>query len=215
MARREPEPVPGRITITRDTNSLVMPRCPYCGIAKPALVRISTGNNLATTDYSGATKRSWHLFKCTTCGNVVLVGANEAGLITELLPDSESVPEEIPDRPRQYLSQAIESRHAPAGAIMLAASAVDSMLKIRGYEEGSLYSRIDKAAVDHLLTVEMAQWAHEVRLDANDQRHADTTADLPTEADAKRAIDFVMALGEVLFVLPARVARGRKDAEAK
>ena len=51
---------------------------------------------------------------------------------------------------------------------MLAASAVDSMLKEKGYKDGSLYKRIEQAAGDHLITAEMASWAHEVRLDAND-----------------------------------------------
>ena len=91
---------------------------------------------------------------------------------------------------------------------MLAASAVDAMLKQRGLTEGSLYSRIEKAAEQHLITGEMTKWAHAVRLDANDQRHADEAAQLPTEADAQRSIDFAAALAEILFVLPARVERG-------
>jgi hypothetical protein len=115
---------------------------------------------------------------------------------------------ELPERPRTFLSQAKESLHAPAGAVMLAASAVDAMLKQRGLTEGSLYSRIEKAAAEHLITEEMAQWAHAVRLDANDQRHADEAATLPTESDAQRSIDFAVALGDILFVLPARVERG-------
>jgi hypothetical protein len=95
---------------------------------------------------------------------------------------------------------------------MLAASSLDSMLKVKGYTTGSLYSRIDEAAKNHLITEEMAAWAHEVRLDANDQRHADDTADLPSQKDANKAIEFAQALAEFLFVLPARVARGRKSA---
>lgn len=51
---------------------------------------------------------------------------------------------------------------------MLAASAVDALLKLKGYTAGSLYARIEKAAEDHVITQDMAKWAHEVRLDAND-----------------------------------------------
>jgi hypothetical protein len=40
---------------------------------------------------------------------------------------------------------------------MLSASAVDAMLKVKGYKSGSLYSRIDKAAEDHMITSEMAR----------------------------------------------------------
>ncbi len=91
---------------------------------------------------------------------------------------------------------------------MLSASAVDAMLESKGYKEGSLYSRIDQAKSDHLITDEMARWAHEVRLDANDPRHADEIAPLPTDDDARKCIDFVLALGLFLFILPARVQRG-------
>jgi len=87
------------------------------------------------------------------------------------------------------------------------------MLKERGYKEGSLYSRIEAAASDHLITKDMATWAHEVRLDANDQRHADDGGALPSSEDAQRVIEFVTALGEILFVLPNRVARGIQSAK--
>ncbi len=85
------------------------------------------------------------------------------------------------------------------------------MLKEKGLAEGNLFSRIDAAAESHLITREMAAWALEVRLDANDQRHADESADFPDEADAQKSIDFAKALAEFLFVLPARVERGRRS----
>lgn len=98
---------------------------------------------------------------------------------------------------------------------MLCASAVDAMLKEKKYIDGSLYSRIEKAAKDHLITEGMATWAHQVRLDANDQRHADENSGLPGEADAKKSIEFAKALGHFLFVLPARVEKGLEDTKPK
>ena len=64
---------------------------------------------------------------------------------------------------------------------MLAASAVDAMLKVKGYKDGSLYQRIKDAAAGHIITADMATWAHQVRLDANDQRHADESASIPNQ----------------------------------
>jgi len=95
---------------------------------------------------------------------------------------------------------------------MVAASAVDSMLKARGLKTGTLYARIDQAKNEHLITPEMADWAHEVRLDANENRHADESVLMPSIQDAQRAIDFAEALGQFLFVLPSRVRRGRVGA---
>lgn len=130
-------------------------------------------------------------------------------VVNEVFPRAAGVDESVPEAPRQFLAQAIASRHAPAGAVMLAASAVDAMLKVKGYEQGNLYSRIGQAVADHLITAEMGAWAHEVRLEANGQRHADAEFSMPTAADADRVVSFASALAEFLFVLPARVARGR------
>jgi len=126
----------------------------------------------------------------------------------ECLPSAFSVSEHIPDRTREYLKQAQESLGQPVASLVVSASAVDAMLKAKGLREGSLYSRVDQAAKEHLLAEDMARWAHQVRLDANAQRHADENAPLPTPDDAKRCLDFALALAEVLFVLPARVTRG-------
>jgi len=153
------------------------------------------------------------VYACGSCGGAVTAWAPKFGLeVVEYFPSAKAVRDEIPEKPRAYLQQAIESTHAPAGAVMLAASAVDAMLKIKGYVDGSLYARIEKAATDHMITDDMAKWAHDVRLDANDQRHADETATLPSSQDALRSIDFATALAEILFVLPNRVRRGIEQA---
>ena len=166
-------------------------------------------NRCETKDHEGNNLRRWIVSVCGNCGGLVTASAPQFGQpIQELFPSSTEVHEDIPDRAKAYLAQAVASIHAPAGAIMSAVSSVDSMLKEKGYSSGSLYTRIQSAVDDNLLTTEMATWAHEVRLDANDQRHADDAATLPTGNDAKRVIDFATVIAEYLFVLPARIQRG-------
>lgn len=97
---------------------------------------------------------------------------------------------------------------------MLAASAVDAMLKAKGYSEGSLYTRIRKAAEDHTITPEMAEWAHQVRLEANDVRHADEEELHKTVDQARQTVEFARALGEFMFALPARVRQGLEAAKS-
>ena len=141
-------------------------------------------------------------------GGRAAMGGTPYTEILEIYPSIPTISESIPERPREYLRQAQSSLHTPAGAIMLSASAVDAMLKEKGYVDDSLHDRIDKAAKDHLITDEMAKWAHQVRLDANEQRHADKNVGLPTNEDAKLTFDFAMAFAEYLFVLPSKVTRG-------
>jgi hypothetical protein len=134
-------------------------------------------------------------------------------VVVKMWPEGDVFSDSIPERARSFLKQATDCLHAPSGAQVLAASAVDSMLKARGYRDGSLYTRIEQAEADHLITPEMAEWAHEVRLDANNQRHADEDAPLPTKDEAGKTIEFAKALAEFLFVLPAMVTRGRGKPE--
>ena len=63
--------------------------------------------------------------------------------------------------------------HLPSGSIILSASSIDSMLKSKRYNEGKLYSRINKATANNIITESMYKWAHQVSLEANDERYAD------------------------------------------
>ncbi len=189
---------------------LILERCPHCQIDKPTLRQTA---NVETKSFDGDNRRFWIWYFCERCGGMVTAASyQDGGDVNYLSPRPTEVDAEIPEPARAYLTQAVQSLHAPAGAVMLAASSVDAMLKDKGYLEGSLYARINQAAEDHLLTEDMAEWAHEVRLDANDQRHADQGATLPSGAEAQRCIEFVRALGEFLYVLPERVRRGREEA---
>jgi DNA-directed RNA polymerase subunit RPC12/RpoP len=194
-------------------DKLDLERCPYCGVAKPNL---SLTSALITHAHSGGNPRSWKSYICASCGGVVLTearGQTQGLVIDRIYPEARQVSEHVPDRARSYLNQAIGSLGAPSGAIMLAASAVDAMLKAKEFESGSLKQRIDAAAEAHLITQDMAQWAHAVRLDANEERHADKDSALPTEDQARHTLDFSLALAEFLFVLPERVKAGRRAAE--
>jgi len=191
------------------TQELELQKCPHCNVDTPSLKQ-QWGT--VTTTHSGGNQRNWRVYKCTRCGGLVTAASNRTdSYVTEIYPTTSQVDDSIPEKARGYLDQALNSLHAPAGAVMLAASAVDSMLKAKNYAEGNLYNRINQAADDHVITKEMSRWAHQVRLDANDQRHADDEAALPTDQDAKKSIEFALALAEFIFVLPSRVTRGLEE----
>lgn len=193
-------------------DSLALERCPDCGVAKPLLKLAHSHIPQGAQAYNLSTLRTWHMYICSVCGGCVCALGVIRCVADVIVPAIDSVAESIPDKPRNLLSQAKDSLAAPAGSVMLSASAIDSMLKERGLLEGSLYKRIGEAVTSHLITQDMADWAHYVRLDANDQRHADVAATLPTIDDAKKCLDFALALAEVLFVLPARVQEGMRGA---
>jgi hypothetical protein len=116
-------------------------------------------------------------------------------------------------QPVRFCRQAFDTLQAPDAAAMVAGSAVDAMLKKLGYEEGSVYTRIDKAVADHELTEAMGRWAHEVRLGSNRPRHADNEKPHVSPEEAKQSVDFAEALGQFLFVLTAQIQRGTANAK--
>lgn len=194
------------------SDSLKLPRCPHCRIAWP-LLKLLHQQEVADCFQS---KKRWHFYGCSNCAGVVCAWGNRDHRgAREIFPSIESVDDSIPEAPRRSLQQCRETFYAPDGSIMLAAKAVDEMLKAKNLKEGSLYSRITEAVSTNLITPEMEIWAHNIRLDANDQRHADEEAQIPTPEDAERSYKFAKALAEYLFVLPAMVTQGVRDSGGK
>lgn len=192
-------------------------RCPHCGIAGPNYTTVYTSQQ-ALPRRDGEAHSRWAAYACTTCGSLVTTkgepGSGVANpLVVEIYPPAKTAHDDIPEPARRFLEQAFQSIHAPDAAAMVAGSAVDAMLKLHGFEKGTLYARIDEAKVAGLLTESMADWAHEVRLGSNRPRHADKERPHVSPEEAVQAVEFAEALGHFLFVLTARIQRGIDSAK--
>jgi hypothetical protein len=181
--------------------------CPHCNINMPLLQKLT---DYDTNSSKSDNLRFWTVYLCKRCGGLITASWSSKNGHRTVYPKPVSIDVAIPDRARAYLQEAVNSKHSPSACIMVTASSVDSMLKEKGYLDGTLYIRINKAVEDHLITSEMGKWAHHVRLDSNKERHAEHESELPTIEDARKSIDFAIALGEFLFVLPSRVSEGLK-----
>jgi hypothetical protein len=197
-------------------------RCPQCNIARPSLSSVWL-SGLEAPD-NGNLRQRWAAYQCSNCQKMVMAEGMalplnqgdprpEHGLIARLYPEMREVDKSLPDEAQRYLKQAIDTIFAPDASTVMAASAVDAMLKAKGFRDGSLYTRIDRAVQEHVLTEGMATWAHKVRLEANNVRHADDAVLPPTRDEAAQVVAFASALGDFLFVFTARVEEGVKQAE--
>lgn len=202
------------------TDYLALGRCPHCQVNLPNLHRVATFETKSHLGYS----RTWGTYVCQKCGGVVTASTSlhrvdddnphyrePDTFVHAFFPQPEGALDvSIPKRARDLLAEAIDSQ--AVGAVLLCSQAVDAMLQARGYTEGdNLNLRIREAANQGDITEDMANFANEVRLDANAQRHSKESAPLPTDEDRARSIAFARALAEYLFVLPAEVERGRKS----
>jgi Domain of unknown function (DUF4145) len=210
-------------TIGRTLEDLA--RCPQCGVASPLLVIKGGFADVERTDQA----KMWFFYQCTRCSDLVAVTGTVNRSLTaqyspeqivtswpptleRMMPEASAINEYVPSRARVYMEQALAAREAPDGVVMLAGSAVDAMLKEKGYQDGSLYERIDSAVKDHLLTPGMGEWAHLVRLGSNGPRHADLQAPHATREEADSALSLTEALANFLFVIPAQIERGKQAA---
>ncbi|MBL7838443.1 MAG: DUF4145 domain-containing protein [Bacteroidetes bacterium] len=192
---------------------LELDRCPHCNIYKPGLRVLGVAHS--TSNNTKSISRIWRFYDCPACGGVVCAYARKLNeLVIDYFPKSIVVSDILPMRVKSYLEQAINSiGSSPSGAIMLCASAVDSMLKEKGLKEGKLYPRIKEAVQKGIITEDMSKWAHQVRLDANEQRHADESNDLPDTEDATKCIQFTQTLAEIMFILPYKVNQGINESK--
>ena len=194
-----------------DTKHLRLDRCPWCDVAKP---KLSATSNPGYSKTGG--NFSWLMYQCSSCGQCVL-GHYPTGspqlLSAAYPPQKKSISEDIPSSVRRFLSQAVEITLQPDACIMACNSAIDAMLKEKKYVEETLHVRIAKAVQNNIITEDMMAWVNHVRLESNDSRHADTKSAAPTTEEAEQCLEFAMVLADILFVLPARVTKGKEATE--
>jgi len=202
--------------------------CSRCGVANPAYVKVY--KDYSFYDLNDHYRRIVACFRCTSCQEIILaetekiVSSDVKGYfhalasntqfkinIDKIFPEIKPISENIPDRPRYYLKAAKNTLHEPSASIVSSAAAIDSMLRDKGIasqdSETSLYQRIRQAVAEGILTQNMAEWAHAVRLDANAQRHADHNAAFPNREDANRVFELAQSLAEILYVIPEKARR--------
>lgn len=193
-------------------------RCPHCSVASPFFYNVwHSENGKGTLRIDGGKRVSWGFYLCRSCGGGIAtegLGEYHHNGVRDLYPKPKSAHEDLPAVARTFLQQAFDTIHAPDAAAMIAGSAVDAMLKEKGFVKGSLYSRIDEALEANLLTKGMSEWAHSVRLGSNRPRHADAESPHVSPDEAKQSVEFAEALGNFLFVLTAKIERGIEAANA-
>lgn len=203
-------------------------RCPQCGTAKPTLELHNVVWKRMLIERQGQWS-AWLIYQCTSCTDIVTFGAilpkfelsqlklqlsgSDVKSISIMPGFQNETLNDWPSTAANFMRQALNTRAAPDGAVMLTGSAVDAMLKEKGLTKGSVYDRINNAVAEGLLTEAMGEWAHSVRLAANNPRHADLNSPHATLDQADASIEFAQALGQFLFVLPAKVRRGKEAAQ--
>lgn len=96
-------------------------------------------------------------------------------------------------------------------ANLMAQSALQFVVREQGAKKGNLKEQIDDLGKKGTLHPMMQDWAHEVRLLANESAHPDAVAPLPvTPEDARDILNFLDLLMFHLYDLPEQISEYRR-----
>jgi hypothetical protein len=89
---------------------LELDRCPHCRIDNPNLSQVW---NTQTTNHRGKEPRFWGVYLCKRCGGLILATSDgDRGFIKSFYPAAQQIDDDIPERARAYLHQALNSIHS-------------------------------------------------------------------------------------------------------
>ncbi len=130
-------------------------------------------------------------------------------------PPSTGAPEHTPDNVAEFYRQGMENLPGACDAAgSMFRKVLDTGLKAKFPDiKGKLQNRIKKAAEQHQLTPELAEWTHKIRLDGNDVAHEEAPF---SKEDAETLQTFTELVLIYLFTLPGMLneARGETEGEA-
>ncbi len=126
-------------------------------------------------------------------------------------PDIERAPEFTPEQAAHDFEEAascLRTGNYKAASIMARAS-LEAAVKSLEAKGNNLKEKINDLAARHIITPDLADWAHEIRTIGNNAAHDGTPH---TKQDAEDIIDFAEMLYIYLFTLPGRIKtrRGQK-----
>ena len=199
--------------------------CPHCGTRNVAFTMMT---QLHASKLAG---NLWDtLCVCGNCSRSILAtvrtpGANgpvnhlASGQIEQLrwegivpTPPETGAPVHTPPNVARFYEQGMDNllgNWDAAGTMFRKALDVGLKIKFPGIS-GKLKARIDKAANQHGLTADLAEWAHQIRLDGNEAAHEEESF---SREDAERLQTFTELVFRYLFTLPGMLEQARRAPE--
>ena len=197
--------------------------CPYCGIKSVAFTVLYEASYVLYL----RNEVRWDTFAtCGYCSRGVLATFDTNGnrppsecppgslMLLNTAPElpNTSAPTHTPGNVAGFFKQAMDNlpNNCDAAGSMFR-KALDTGLKSKFPEiTGKLSARINEAAAQQKLTRELAEWAHQIRIDGNDAAHEEEPF---KEEDAKKLCDFTRLVFYYLFTLPGMLEKSQKKTE--
>jgi hypothetical protein len=178
--------------------------CPHCGT------------------YSSIRPRNWipgekpYIASCVRCGGwvfLLLSGEPDELELVDYFPKYvPRVEEGVPKTVALGFIEAAKCFDAEAfcACATMCRRVVQAVVVDMGGKGKTLNEQINSLADSHVITPSLCGWAHEVRVIGVAGAHADVANDVG-KADAHDALEFTRSLLEHVYVMPAMIARRRRE----
>jgi hypothetical protein len=188
--------------------------CPYChkNVTFSWVRTNERGGDLATflSEYFSNKNGMWIIGECPSCKNCVLIQAYKDNRNGELVasnisptPIPSPADERIPEKIRGALNEAkiCFSVNAFMACATMCRRTIQCACIDQGAEKDKLYDQIDELFSKGIITKQIKDWAHSIRLVGNDAAHP-TNLEVSKE-DSKDILDLAEQLMNILYVMPS------------
>jgi len=194
--------------------------CPHCSVYSTFQVTAEYGNQY----WGGFAK----ILRCDHCRQLVYVILGTRDTPSGKIASKEILdyyPKRMPKLedsiPKNVASDYVEAvKCFDVGANRASASmcrrALQSSVLERGAKKGKLFDQINELFEKQIITKDIKDWAHEIRLTANIGAHPDEDGlkDV-TPTEAKELLNFMEQYLNYVYIMPDKVAKKRANKEKK
>ena len=190
--------------------------CPYCHTREVAFT-IKFIAEARRNPYTGTESQDTFAL-CGKCGRaVVMTLTTQVDRLDSprinISPSPPEPPDHLPDNIRSFFQQGMDNLSGnfdAAGAMFR--KTLDVALKDKFSDiKGTFNQRIDEAAKQQGLTPDLADWAHQIRLDGNEASHGEEPF---SQEDAQRLSSFTELVLRYLYTLPGMLERAKARRES-
>jgi hypothetical protein len=161
--------------------------------------------------------------QCNSCRKFVLVELDQnKGNLKNIYPNPlpEPIDERIPETIRRDFEEALKCfsiRAYRASGVMARRALQNCCLDKGAKEKDRLVDQIDWLYEQRVITDDLKQWAHEVRLTGNDAAHPRKPENeiFVSEDDAKDILELLKQFTNILYVAPTIAEERKKSREDK
>jgi hypothetical protein len=164
------------------------------------------------------------LYRCPNCGkpSLIVFGARDVGGGSKYHVRTQYPrysPEKMNDVPVEIENDRYEAWKCYFGgcfksSAIMARAALQRAVRVLKAKDGSLYNEIEDLKNKGVITKQLADFAHEVRITGNDMAHPEEMSTVDKK-EIEESLDFLDGFLETVFILPAIAERRRKAREEK